>query len=158
MSEPSGPRSEDVSEVKWAMAEIAATRNVKFDSQDSAIWKARLKEHNHSGLAPEAARRFTEDEQLQDTPVTLASFLRVVKQVRGERIAALQSQFPQPPSGITDEQYRRWMQVRNECAVRQVPVERIDGLARQAINAPARPPVSDRPSPAMRLPGPSSQD
>lgn len=143
-------------EVGRAMAELVAWRNARFDKQDSAIWLEYLEPHNHSGLTIEAARRFGEDEALQDTPVTLAAFLRVVKQIRSERIEAMKDQFPQPPSAITDEQYRMWIQFRNECAVRGYTPEEIDRAARQAINAPQRGAISDRPAPVLYLPPSSS--
>lgn len=139
-------------EVDHAMAELIATRNARFDKQDMDIWMDRLEEHNHSGLPLEAARRFGEDEALQDTPLTLAAFIRVVKQVRRERITARESDFPQPPSRITDEQYRTWMKVRNECAVRGLTTEQIDKMSRQAINAPQPSPLSSRPAPVLYLP------
>lgn len=144
--------SDQPSEVSRAMSELVAWRNARFDKQDSAIWMDRLEEHNHSGLTIEAARRFGEDEALQDTPVTLAAFLRVVKQVRAERIEELKDRFPQPPSGITDEQYRVWLRVRNECAVRGLVPDEIDRAARRAINAPEPPAISDRPAPILYLP------
>lgn len=140
------------SEVQRAMAELVATRNARFDKQDSLIWLERLEEHNHSGLTTEAARRFGEDEALQNTPLTLASFTRVVKQIRAERIKAREADFPQPPSGITDEQYTLWLRTRNEAAVRGLPVEGIDQAARQAIKAPAPAAISNRPAPVLYLP------
>lgn len=141
-----------VDEVGRAMAELVAWRNARFDKQDSAIWLERLEPHNHSGLTIEAARRFGEDPDLQDTPLTLAAFLRVVKQIRSERIEAMKDRFPQPPSGIPDDQYRTWMHYRNEAAVRGLSPEQIDQLARRAIGAPERPSISDRPAPVMYLP------
>lgn len=137
------------------MAELVATRNARFDKQDSLIWLERLDQHNHSGLTIEAARRFGEDDGLQDTPLTLAAFTRVVKQIRSERIKAMEGQFRQPPSGISDAQYREWIHVRNECAVRGFDAEKTDILARKAIKAPAAKPISNRPAPVLyALPSP----
>lgn len=142
-------------DVERAMAELVATRNARFDKQDSMIWLERLDEHNHSGLTIEAARRFGEDDALQDTPLTLAAFTRVVKQIRSERIKAMEGQFRQPPSGISDEQYRKWIHVRNECAVRGFDAEKTDVVARKAINAPEAKPISSRPAPVLySLPSP----
>lgn len=147
-----------VDEVGRAMAELVVWRNARFDKQDSAIWLERLEPHNHSGLTIEAARRFGEDDNLQDTPLTLAAFLRVVKQVRAERIEAMRDRLPQPPSNITDEQYQAWIQFRNECAVRGFSPDEIDRAARQAIGAPQRGAISDRPAPVLYLPpSPSAQ-
>lgn len=151
MNDNSVPNDE-VDEVDVALAELAAWRGAKFDKQDSLLWGDRLEEHAHSGLLIEAARRFGQDDDLQDTPLTLAAFLRVVKQIRSERIEAMKDRFPQPPSGIPDEQYRTWMHYRNEAAVRGLSPEQIDQLARRAIGAPERPPISDRPAPVMYLP------
>lgn len=145
-----------VSEVSHAMHELSVTRGMRFDQSDYAIWRERLDEHNHSGLSTEAARRFGEDEDLQDTPLTLAAFIRVVKQVRQERIHAMEEGFPQPPSGISDEKYQMWLRARNECAVRGLPREQIDQQARRAIDAPAPPAISERPAPVAYLPPASS--
>lgn len=139
-------------EVERAIAELVAMRSVRFDRQDIDFWTERLEAHNYSGLTVEAARRFGEDESLQDVPVTLAAFLRVVKQVRTERIEGMKDRFLPPPSSISDEQYQAWLRARNECAVRGYSPEAIDRLARQAVNAPERPAISGRPSPVLRLP------
>lgn len=147
----------EVSEVTRAMTELIAMRGARFDKQDFAIWLERLDEHDHSGLTTEAARRFGEDDRLQDTPLTLAAFLRVVKQIRNERIDAMKDRLPQPPSGISDEQYLTWVRARNECAVRGYTPEQIDQMARQAINAPSRPPISGRPGPVLYLPRPATE-
>lgn len=150
--------SDPPSQVSQAMAELVVWRNASFDKQDSSIWMDRLEEHNHSGLTLEAARRFGEDEALQDTPVTLSNFLRVVKQVRSERIESARDRFPQPPSGITDEQYRAWVKYRNEAAVMGGSPEQIDQAARYAIGASPRPAISNRPAPKPYLPSaPSDQ-
>lgn len=146
----------EVDEVTKAMAELIAWRSTRFDQQDSAIWHERLDEHNHSGLTLEAARRFGEDDFLQDTPVTLAAFLRVVKTIRTERIEALKDRYFPPPSGITDEQYQEWIQKRNEGAVLGYTPEQIDQVARHAINAPGRPALSERSKPILHLPSASS--
>lgn len=144
-------------EVTRAMSELVAWRGARFDKQDSIIWLERLDEHNHSGLTLEAARRFGEDESLQDTPVTLAAFLRVVKAVRNERISMARDSRPQPPSGIGDDEYRVWLAVCNEGAVRGLSSEQIDHQARKAINAPDRQAISGRPAPVMYLPPTTSE-
>lgn len=141
-----------LTEVEQALAELLVTRNFRYDKQDLLIWMDRLEEHNHSGLTTEAARRFGEDDSLQDVPLTLASFIRVVKQIRTERIKAMEDRFPQPPSNIGDREYRLWLQVRNECAVRGFSPEQIDQASRRAINAPAPEPISSRPAPVLYLP------
>lgn len=142
----------NVNEVAKAMSELVAWRGARFDKQDSAIWLERLESHNHSGLTIEAARRFGEEDDLQDTPLTLAAFLRTVKQVRAERIEALKDRFFPPPSNISDDQYQAWLHMSNEYAVRGYSPEEIDRIARRAINAPERPALSDRPKPVLRLP------
>lgn len=140
------------SEVEQALAHLLVMRNFRYDKQDLLLWLDKLDEHNHSGLTLEAARRFGEDNDLQDVPLTLASFLRVVRQIRTERIEGRKGDLPQPPSSITDEQYREWLIVRNEGAVRGHTSEQIDQAARYAINAPAPEPISSRPAPVLYLP------
>lgn len=143
-------------EVPNALAELAVTRGMRFDKQDLKIWMERLQDHDHSGLTLEAARRFGELDALQSVPLTLASFLQVVRQIRAERIKAMEDVFLPPPSGIDDEQYKTWLKIRNEGAVRQMSPEQIDAHARTILGLPSRPSVSARAPHVLYLEGPAS--
>lgn len=124
-------------EVSQALTDLALRRGMKFDDTDLTVWRGALQPYaNSGGIITEAISRLNQD---AGRYVNLVVVQEMIRLIRAERMNRALAHLPEPPSGLSDADYTRWLEVRNDLAARAVPVKEIGALARRAIGAPDEP-------------------